>query len=49
MRALGILLAVLGVLVTGTLAGLCVFAWWLVSGNQRWLKPKPRLVTFRRA
>jgi hypothetical protein len=26
-----------------------VFGWWLVSGNQRWLKPKPRLVTFRRA
>jgi glycosyltransferase involved in cell wall biosynthesis len=26
-----------------------VFAWWLVSGNQRWLKAKPRLVTFRRA
>ncbi|MCC2658337.1 MAG: hypothetical protein K0Q76_3445 [Panacagrimonas sp.] len=31
MRALGIVIAVLGVLVTGMLAGLCVFSWWLVG------------------
>lgn len=24
-----------------------VFLWWLVSGNHRWLKVKPKLVTFR--
>lgn len=31
MRALGVVLAVLGVLVTGTLSGLCFFSWWLVG------------------
>lgn len=38
MRVLGIILAVLGVLVTGTLTGLCFFAWWLVGteSGARW-------------